>query len=373
MTGPASYAPSMRLGRRSVVCLLLIAAILVPGDGADARRRRKCFGRRITKKVQTGIPFVGTPGNDVIRGTNGDDQIDGGGGRDRICGRGGEDTIEGGLGNDRIDGGSGSDHLVGDVDGTTDTTDTSGNDLIRGGSEIDYIVGDSIGALIITNDDVVVVGGGDDSIDGGKHGAVVVGDSQAYSASPDYRAFATGGGDDTIRRAGPNFAYGDSLAQATAAVASASGAGSDSISYSFAGPADQLVGDSHAGGAAGSTTDSSVGSGGHDRIATTVLGSLIVGDHLLLGASPITFGAGNDVISGSGGGDSIYADTYSVPPGTSFGTFGGHDRISANAGDDNVHAGPGDDQIDGGAGTDECDGEDGTDTHVNCETFTGFP
>ncbi len=64
-----------------------------------------------------GVPasFVGSPGNDVIRGTPARDVIAALGGNDRVFGLRGSDLICGGDDNDKLNGGPGRDRLVGDA------------------------------------------------------------------------------------------------------------------------------------------------------------------------------------------------------------------------------------------------------------------
>ena len=81
---------------------------------------------RLTNQCQ----FLGTAGNDVMRGTPFWDYLGGGAGNDVISGLGGPDQISGGPGNDRLDGGRGADHLLGEA----------GVDTIRCGPGRDFVI-----------------------------------------------------------------------------------------------------------------------------------------------------------------------------------------------------------------------------------------
>lgn len=81
---------------------------------------------RLTNQCQ----FLGTPGNDVMRGTPFWDYLGGGNGADVIAGLGGPDRISGGAGNDHLDGGPGNDFLSGDT----------GLDTIRCGPGRDRVI-----------------------------------------------------------------------------------------------------------------------------------------------------------------------------------------------------------------------------------------
>ncbi|MDQ2682012.1 MAG: calcium-binding protein, partial [Chloroflexota bacterium] len=106
----------MRISRRTLLLALLVA--LSPSTGLAQSTPAALFctyaGTNYPATIQAvaGVPTVGTPGNDVIRGTNGPDVIDSGGGNDIICGRGGADRITGRDGNEAITGDSGNDIIT---------------------------------------------------------------------------------------------------------------------------------------------------------------------------------------------------------------------------------------------------------------------
>jgi len=74
--------------------------------------------------------FVGTRGNDDLRGTNNGDEMYGLRGNDDIRSLGGDDYIEGGTGRDDLRGGNGGDEIYGGR-GEDDIFGNDGNDFIN--------------------------------------------------------------------------------------------------------------------------------------------------------------------------------------------------------------------------------------------------
>ena len=77
------------------------------------------------------LNFVGSNGNDAIKGGDGIDGLHGGRGNDDLDGGGGNDKLTGGRGNDNLDGGGGNDKLTGG----------KGNDVLDGGSGANTLTG----------------------------------------------------------------------------------------------------------------------------------------------------------------------------------------------------------------------------------------
>ena len=77
------------------------------------------------------LNFVGSNGNDAIKGGDGIDGLHGGRGNDDLDGGGGNDKLTGGRGNDNLDGGGGNDKLTGG----------RGNDVLDGGSGANTLTG----------------------------------------------------------------------------------------------------------------------------------------------------------------------------------------------------------------------------------------
>ncbi|MGV3553084.1 calcium-binding protein [Rhizobium sp.] len=82
------------------------------------------------------LKFIGSEGDDIMRGFNkadvlkgfgGDDRLIGAKGNDKLVGGAGDDYLSGGKGNDILKGGTGDDYLIGG----------KGNDILQGGSGAD--------------------------------------------------------------------------------------------------------------------------------------------------------------------------------------------------------------------------------------------
>ena len=116
--------------------------------------------------VTAGVPFVGTPGDDVICGSPGDDIIDGAGGDDFIIGNGGNDLLKGGPGRDLLAGGPGDDTLE---PGPGDSDDSIGG---PGVDTVNYVGTDPGVAAAATGVDSVVVNESSITIDTANDSAV---------------------------------------------------------------------------------------------------------------------------------------------------------------------------------------------------------
>jgi len=134
------------------------------GDAGDHNTLRMAF---FELKGKAGR-FVGSDGDDLLRGLGGhdrifgfagDDQIEGKGGADRLFGGEGNDAVLGGTGNDALRGGDGNDTLNGNG-GRDGVGGGAGNDVVKGGMGND-VVGGGAGS------DRVFGGAGDDHVRGG--------------------------------------------------------------------------------------------------------------------------------------------------------------------------------------------------------------
>ncbi|GAA6210034.1 hypothetical protein NBRC116601_33270 [Cognatishimia sp. WU-CL00825] len=94
--------------------------------------------------------FVGTSGNDRLRGSRGDDDMSGAAGNDTLYGLNGDDRLNGGAGNDTLLSGGGDDRVLGG----------SGDDKLAGGAGHDTLIGGA-------DNDVLIGGAGHDSLEGG--------------------------------------------------------------------------------------------------------------------------------------------------------------------------------------------------------------
>jgi hypothetical protein len=113
--------------------------------------------------------FVGSEGDDVLRGAAGNDRISGLGGDDDISGRNGDDRLRGGLGDDKLNGGNGRDALRGN-DGSDTLNGGGGNDGLGGGDGRDVLNGGSGDDALSGGaaNDRLKGGGGDDILKGGQ-------------------------------------------------------------------------------------------------------------------------------------------------------------------------------------------------------------
>ncbi|WP_028644208.1 Calx-beta domain-containing protein [Nocardioides sp. URHA0020] len=276
--------------------------------------------------------YLGSSGQDDVRGSGRDQVFVTNDGRDDVAGLGGADQFDGGNGNDRffdlefnswtspnadgslVDhfvGGEGNDEAYGN--GGADLFEMgAGNDTARGGQDNDtFRLGDG-------NDDVYA-GAGDDDVEGEA-------------------------GDDSLRgedgkdklRGGPSV-KGDSIR---------GGNGADEIWN----------------GEGGGTVTTGIGGNSSEEtdFAPNVVHGTGGSDNRYNGSNgPDTFllGAGNDRV-GAGLGD----DVIELGEGTNQGDGGaGDDTIVAGSGDDNVFGLEGDDVLEGGGGKDQVDGGAGDD------------
>jgi Ca2+-binding RTX toxin-like protein len=103
--------------------------------------------------------FLGTFGDDDLRGWRGNDRLEGGAGADTLLGWGGDDILVGGAGNDYLDGWSGNDTLIGGEGGDY-LSGWLGEDKLLGGDGNDELNGGP-------GQDILEGGLGDDQVDGG--------------------------------------------------------------------------------------------------------------------------------------------------------------------------------------------------------------
>ncbi|MEX0340669.1 MAG: calcium-binding protein [Arenibacterium sp.] len=121
--------------------------------------------------------FVGTNGDDTLRGVGGNDLILGLDGDDKISGQGGNDKLRGGLGDDELIGGTGRDALRGG-EGQDNLKGGGGNDGLGGGEGADRLNGGDGNDIVsggagndrlngAAGDDLLKGGLGDDTLNGG--------------------------------------------------------------------------------------------------------------------------------------------------------------------------------------------------------------
>lgn len=139
--------------------------------------------------------FVGSDGDDVLRGLAGDETLAGGTGDDDISGQKGNDILRGGAGDDILDGGKGKDALRGG-DGADMLRGGNGNDGLGGGAGADDLRGEGGNDILGggAGDDQLRGNGGDDYLKGGNGDDVLIG-----GGGSDTFYFVRGrSGDDTI-------------------------------------------------------------------------------------------------------------------------------------------------------------------------------
>ncbi len=303
----------------------------------------------------------GTSGDDIIRAGNGLAQltsltINGGAGNDTIFGGDGADLLNGGDGNDSVTGGRGNDiALLGSGDDTFVWNPGDGSDIVEGQGGFDTLLFN--GANV--NERVTI----------SANGSRVrffrdVGNVTMDLNSIERIEFNALGGADTITvdglaGTGTNRSRLICRARPAAAPATAQSdtvivngtAGNDHITIANDGASIVVNGLATqvtiAGAEAGAVTDTLVINAldGNNTVDASALATRV--------NLSITTGAGNDVITGSGGNDVIDAgagdDVVTGGPGTDIAFLG--------AGDDRFIWNPGD-------GSDSIDGQDGTDTLV---------
>ncbi|WP_374394641.1 Hint domain-containing protein [Tabrizicola sp.] len=271
------------------------------------------------------LAYGGADG-DLIYGNDGLDTLFGDGGNDTLYGDAGNDVLDGGTEADALYGGTGSDTLYGQA-GVDTLRGGDGDDLLYGGSENDDLAGEA-------GNDTLYGGAGVDALAGGDGNDLLLGEDGAD-------VLDGGAGDDTLRGG----AGGDSLN---------GGSGMDFVDYSDsnAGVSVNLSTNSFSGGYAagdsGAGVDGIIGSAFND----TLVGFDGSSNSTVAGADNYTNifygGAGDDSISGLGGGDVLYGGAD-------------NDTVSGNDGDDLVRGDAGNDLLYGGAGNDTLYGDAGND------------
>lgn len=254
--------------------------------------------------------IFGRGGNDLLNGGGGDDYLDGGEGDDILEGGDGNDYLIGGPGGDRLDGGAGDDvYAFAPGDGTDQITDFDGMNQIRFGASIVPL---DVGLVLSTNGGLLLT----------------------------YSATAQPQSTDALLGA----MFETTTAQPDSIVINLRGESIDPASIPAKLP------------------DFSLGFEGGARIglqdliiATPGVGTTIIGTE----ASDVLLDvAGDDLLQGGAGDDSIYGFTGN----NRLEGGDGNDQIVAFLGSNAIDGGGGNDILIGGAGTDQIDGGEGDDT-----------
>jgi Ca2+-binding RTX toxin-like protein len=352
----------------------------------------------------------GGNGNDVLRGNGGDDKLSGDGGNDNIDGGSGTDTIYGGDGDDTITGGEGNDAMFGGNGNDTFVVEWSiSGDKYDGGDGIDTFRADIAGLDAYAQEiDLVtgtnnwqdtfvnienLIGGSNNDKFWGTDGA-----NELYGRSGNDLLDGRGGNDKLFGEAGDDNLQGGSGDDAL------DGGANNDVLAGGAG-ADVLVGGDgidtadYAASLAGVTVNLATGKGlggdaegdklsGIENLIGSNLADVLTGD---VSVNNLRAGDGNDIVYGSGGGDTIDggADidavdysastagvTVSLVSGMGIGGFAEGDRLSnvenlvgsafadilnGDKGNNVLTGGKGDDVLVGGLGGDKLVGGDGSD------------
>ena len=161
-------------------------------------------GYRSNLPLTSRVDFVGSSGDDIIKGREYDDRIEGGAGDDRIFGGRYYDVLHGGDGHDRIFGGPGIDKLYGEA-GYDKLNGGGGHDKLYGGEGNDRLYGrdgrDRLNGG--DGDDYIVGGNGKDSLNGGNGNDRLWGDRghDFFASVEDFSrdSWFGGGGRDTFK------------------------------------------------------------------------------------------------------------------------------------------------------------------------------
>jgi Ca2+-binding RTX toxin-like protein len=225
--------------------------------------------------------LFGGAGSDLLFGGNGADILDGGSENDALYGDGGQDYLRGGAGADRLYGGSGADSAayeassagvqVSLVTGVGKGGHAEGDTL----DSIEDLVGSTFADVLRGNDVVNHLFGGEagDFLDGGNGNDFLFGD----------------GGNDTVKGG-----YGADHMDG--------GNGTDTLLYTAASGQSGVYVDLVSGTGTFGQAQGDVFYGFENIVGTAVDDIFLAGDN---GVNRIDAGAGNDLVNGRGGGDSL--------------------------------------------------------------------
>jgi len=287
--------------------------------------------------------LVFTESADDLTGYAGNDQITGGGGADRIWARSGNDVIDAGAGDDQVWGEDGDD-TIDAGDGNDTVRADNGNDTLRGGAGSDTLLGGN-------GNDIIEGGAGNDSLGGGSDNGAWNGSNYFTGVGNDTYVFGKGDGQDTIWDSDTTAGNLDTISlkagiDPSEVLITRPGNGDD-MYLSIAGTSDrirvvnQFYGDGRGGWAIEQITFADGTTWDLEAIKAK---ALVYTD----AADDLTGYASNDLITGGGGNDRIWARA-------------GNDVIDAGAGDDQVWGEDGDDDLQGGIGNDTLRGDNGND------------
>lgn len=308
-------------------------------------------------------------GNDTVVGANFGEEMDGGAGDDFLDGLAGDDMLFGADGNDTLHGREGNDFLFGG-EGEDTIYGEAGNDVMGGGLGNDYVDGGDGNDEILGDDgiDTLLGGAGDDrfiiyatgrgSIDGGSGTDAVVMEGQGFNTpvAVDLTDFWTTG---NLTLSGFSLTSIERLRLVLST-------GDDHVTLGDNAPEAQALGgyagdDYISGSRFGDTLygdegdDTLLGRDGNDLLDAGIGADSLdggIGNDSLIGGDDddrVIGGEGNDILYGD------YSDWYN-------GSGRGSDTLLGGDGDDTLYGGWGDDLLEGGAGNDSLNGGMGKDS-----------
>jgi len=342
--------------------------------------------------------LVGDQGNDALYGGGDNDTLYGANGNDQLFGEGNNDNLDGGEGNDTLDGGSGIDTVSGgngDDRIVYDSADTS----IDGGAGNDVLVLTSLVTIDLASASDQVSGGGNAiGFEGVDFSALL--QAITFSGDDQDNVIIGGGFADTLSGLAGNDSLSglggnDSLSGGTGNDTLDGGAGADAL---LGGDGSDLyiIDDS---GDLVTESNATLATGGNDLVnsllATYTLTANVENLRLLAAGTAngtgngldnlIYAGAGNNVLDGAGGTDTVsYAFagagvTVSLATAGAQATGGSgsdtllnfenltgsafNDNLTGNAAGNMLDSGAGSDFLNGGVGADTMLGGDGTDAY----------
>jgi Ca2+-binding RTX toxin-like protein len=340
-------AVTIRGGRATVANTRLIDVI--------GRRGNDNLSMNETNGALPKANILGASGNDTLTGGSGDDVLDGGQGNDRLIGNGGADLLLGGDGNDLIDGGGGNDTaLLGAGDDSFVWNPGDGSDAVDGQTGNDSMVFNGSNA----NENITLSANGNRLRLACDVGAVTMDTNEIETVEIN----AAGGADaialddlssTSVKKVNVNLGANSSAVGGDSQ--------SDTVTVNGTDGADfvQITGSGSSYSVAGLSTLVTVANseGNVDDLVVNLLDGNDTSDASALpaGVTRLTIdgGAGDDVVTGSQGADTLFGGD-------------GSDLVSGGRGDDTALLGDGNDTFvwNPGDGNDRVDGQAGFDTLV---------
>ncbi len=287
----------------------------------------------------------------IVQAAEGNDSVVGSEFGDQILGGDGNDNLDGGLGNDTLTGGAGIDTLAGGNGAGDVVSESTSTNLVLSATQLSIgLSGSAVVDSVSGFEKAMLLGGGTAnildasaagipvSLFGGGGNDLLIGGNQAdnIDGQAGNDTLTSGAGNDTLNGglgidAFREIAYADFVAGQTRTITLTS--------------ASLVVKQS----TTTLSTDSLVGFEVADLTGGTMRDFINAADFANSGATTLSGGGGNDVITGTAGADMIF-------------TLTGADSISGGGGSDTVFAGNGNDTINGGDGADNLNGQNGNDS-----------